>query len=139
MGEVPVLAHGRGAKLSQSAVCLTYLAERSGKFRPEGTTSGSSACAGSSSTTRRSTAFSVHYRFLKNFAPAPNPGEALLLGRFGGNLAIVNQRLGKAPYLLGARPTIADISLTGYVYYPVDEFGFDVAKDHPNMGPWMDA
>jgi glutathione S-transferase len=35
MGEVPVLAHGE-RKLSQSAVCLTYLAERSGKFRPEG-------------------------------------------------------------------------------------------------------
>src|SRR3954462_4487109 len=34
MGEVPVLAHGE-RKLSQSAVCLTYLAERSGKFRPE--------------------------------------------------------------------------------------------------------
>src|SRR5256885_6787164 len=35
MGEVPVLAHGK-KKLSQSAVCLTYLAERSGKFAPQG-------------------------------------------------------------------------------------------------------
>ena len=35
MGEIPVLDHG-GRKLSQSAVCLTYLAKRSGKFRPEG-------------------------------------------------------------------------------------------------------
>ncbi len=34
MGEVPVLVHG-DKKLSQSGVCLTYLAERSGKFRPE--------------------------------------------------------------------------------------------------------
>ena len=33
MGEVPVLVHG-GKKLSQSGVCLTYLANRSGKFRP---------------------------------------------------------------------------------------------------------
>ena len=34
MGEVPVLAH-QGKKLSQSGVILTYLADRSGQFRPE--------------------------------------------------------------------------------------------------------
>ena len=35
MGEVPVLGH-QGKKLSQSGVILTYLADRSGQFRPEG-------------------------------------------------------------------------------------------------------
>src|SRR5262245_44701884 len=35
MGEVPVLVHGTRT-LSQSAVILTYLAEHSGKFKPEG-------------------------------------------------------------------------------------------------------
>src|SRR5262249_51833493 len=35
MGEVPVLVHG-AKKLSQSGVILTYLAERSGKFQPNG-------------------------------------------------------------------------------------------------------
>jgi glutathione S-transferase len=71
--------------------------------------------------------------------PAPNSGgEAFLLGRIGGNLAIVDKRLAKAPYLLGARPTIADISLAGYFYYPPDEFGFDIAKDHPAIGAWME-
>jgi glutathione S-transferase len=33
MGEAPVLVHG-AKKLSQSGVILTYLADRSGKFRP---------------------------------------------------------------------------------------------------------
>jgi glutathione S-transferase len=33
MGEVPVLVHG-ARKLSQSGVCLSYLAQRSGKFAP---------------------------------------------------------------------------------------------------------
>src|SRR5271156_2840505 len=36
MGEVPVLAHA-GKKLSQSGVILSYLAERSGKFKPDDT------------------------------------------------------------------------------------------------------
>src|SRR3954454_14291469 len=35
MGEAPVLFH-HGRKLTQSGVCLTYLAERSGKFAPTG-------------------------------------------------------------------------------------------------------
>jgi Glutathione S-transferase, N-terminal domain len=35
MGEVPVLVHG-SRKLSQSGVILTYLAERCGKFQPDG-------------------------------------------------------------------------------------------------------
>ena len=35
MGEVPVLVHG-DKKLTQSGVILTYLAERSGKFKPRG-------------------------------------------------------------------------------------------------------
>src|SRR5499426_4375258 len=34
MGEAPVLVHG-AKKLSQSGVCLTYLADSSGKFRPD--------------------------------------------------------------------------------------------------------
>ena len=33
--------------------------------------------------------------------------------------------------MLGERPTIADISLVAYLYYPPEEFGFDIAKDYP--------
>jgi glutathione S-transferase len=61
-----------------------------------------------------------------------------LKGRIDGNLAILNKRLEKAPFLLGSRPTIADLSLCAYLYYPVEEFGFDIRKDHPAIGPWLD-
>ena len=33
--------------------------------------------------------------------------------------------------MLGDRPTIADVSLVAYLYYPAEEFGFDIAKEHP--------
>ena len=36
------------------------------------------------------------------------------------------------------KPTIADISMTGYLYYPAEEFGFDIAKDHPAIGAWLE-
>ena len=78
-------------------------------------------------------------RFLKNFAkPAGDPAVlAFLKGRIDGNLAIVNKRLSDRQFLLGNRPTIADVSMTGYLYYPADEFGFDIAKDHPAIGSWL--
>ena len=59
MGEAPVLVHG-ARKLSQSAVILTYLAERTGRFSRRATTHGLKRCAGSFSTIRRSMASSDH-------------------------------------------------------------------------------
>ena len=63
---------------------------------------------------------------------------SFLKARIDNNLAIVDKRLAKAPYVLGARPTIADLSLTAYLYYPAEEFGFDIAKEYPHIGAWMD-
>ena len=48
----------------------------------------------------------------------------------------VDQR--KAPFLLGGQPTIADISLAGYLYYPAEEFGFDIGAQHKNIGAWRE-
>jgi glutathione S-transferase len=41
-------------------------------------------------------------------------------------------------FILGERPTIADISLVAYLYYPAEEFGFDIAAAHPSIGKWLD-
>ena len=78
------------------------------------------------------------YRFLKNLAPKPDPGGmAFLKGRIDNALGIVDKRLAKAPYVLGERPTIADISLVAYLYYPPEEIGFDIANDYPAIGSWL--
>src|ERR1700722_3217397 len=138
MGEVPVLVHG-DKKLSQPGVCLTYLADRTGKFKPEGEEERLEALRWIIFDNQKVSGFLGPYRFLRNFAPARDPGaEAFLKGRLTGNLGIVNKRLANAPYLLGARPTIADISLAGYMYYPPEEFGFDIAKDYPAFGAWTE-
>jgi glutathione S-transferase len=139
MGEAPVLAHG-AKKLSQSGVILTYLARRSGKYRPDGEDEELEALRWIIFDNQKVNGFLGPFRFLKNFAkPAGDPAVlAFLKGRIDGNLAIVNKRLEKAPFLLGDRPTIADVSLAGYLYYPVEEFGFDIGKDHPAIGAWRD-
>jgi glutathione S-transferase len=137
MGEVPVLVHGE-RKLSQSAVCLTYLAARSGRYQPQGEDERLECLRWLMFDNQKVNGFLGPYRFLRNFAPARDPGaEAFLKGRLDNNLAIVDKRLGKAPFLLGERPTIADISMAGYLYYPVEEFGFDIANDFPAIGAFM--
>jgi glutathione S-transferase len=138
MGEVPVLVHG-ARKLSQSGVILTYLAERSGKLLPQGDDERLEALRWIIFDNQKVNGFLGPYRFLKNFArPAGDPAVLnFLKGRIDGNLAIVNQRLEKAPFILGERATIADISLVAYLYFPAEEFGFDIAKEHPAIGAWL--
>jgi glutathione S-transferase len=137
MGEAPVLVHGE-KKLSQSGVILTYLARRSGKFLPQGEDEELESLRWIIFDNQKVNGFLGPFRFLKNFAPKPGDPAvmAFLKGRIDGSLAIVNKRLEKKPFLVGDRPTIADVSLAGYLYYPADEFGFDVQREHPAIGAW---
>jgi glutathione S-transferase len=139
MGEAPVLAHG-GRKLTQSGVILTYLARRSGKYLPQGEDEELEALRWIIFDNQKINGFLGPYRFLRNFAkPAGDPAVlAFFKGRIDGNLAIVNKRLDGRKFLLGDRPTIADVSLAGYFYYPPEEFGFDIGKEHPAIGAWRE-
>ena len=137
MGEAPVLVHGT-RKLSQSGVCLTYLAEHSGKFLPQGEDERLECLRWLLFDNQKVNGYLGPYRFLKNFAPKPDPGGmAFLKPRIDNALGILDKRVAKGPYILGARPTIADISLVAYLYYPPEEFGFDIAADYENIGAWL--
>jgi len=70
MGEVPVLVHG-DKKLSQSGVCLTYLAKRSGKFKPEGEDEELEALRWMIFDNQKVNGFLGPYRFLRCFAKPP--------------------------------------------------------------------
>jgi glutathione S-transferase len=138
MGEVPVLVHG-AKKLSQSGVILTYLAERTGRFEPQGEDARLEALRWIIFDNQKVNGFLGVYRFLRNFARPPGDPAVLafLKARIDGNLAIVDKRLSAAPFVLGNEPTIADISLVAYLYYPAEEFGFDLAAQHKNIGAWL--
>ena len=139
MGEVPVLVHGT-RKLTQSGVCLTYLAELTGKFAPQGEDQRLEALRWIIFDNQKVNGFLGPYRFLRNFAKPPGDPAVLafLKGRIDGNLAIVEKRLETRSFMLGERPTIADISLVAYLYYPAEEFGFDIAGTHPPIAKWLD-
>jgi glutathione S-transferase len=139
MGEAPVLAHGE-KKLAQSGVILNYLAKRSDKFLPQGEDEELEALRWIIFDNQKVNGFLGPYRFLKNWAkPLGDPAVlGYLKGRIDASLGIINKRLEGRKFLLGDRPTIADVSLAGYLYYPAAEFGFDIAKDHPSIGAWLD-
>jgi len=139
MGEVPVLVHGK-KKLTQSGVILTYLSDLTGKFKPLGEDEKLEALRWIIFDNQKVNGFLGPFRFLKNFAkPAGDPAVlAFMKGRFDSALGIVNKRLTGRQYLVSEKPTIADVSMTAYLYYPAEEFGFDIAKDHPAIGAWLE-
>jgi glutathione S-transferase len=139
MGEVPVLDHN-GKRLTQSGVILTYLADRSGKFKPQTEDERLEALRWIIFDNQKLNGYLGPYRFLRNFAkPAGDPAAmAFLKGRIDNSLGILDKRLAHAPFVLGDHPTIADISLVGYLYYPAEEFGFDIAGTYPNIAAWLE-
>jgi glutathione S-transferase len=139
MGEAPVLVDGK-KKLSQSGVILTHLARKTGQYLPKGEDEELEALRWIIFDNQKVNGFLGPFRFLKNFAPkAPDPAVMTFMkGRIDAALAIVNKRLEKSPFLIGDKPTIADISMAGYLYYPTEEFGFDIRKDHPAIDKFLD-
>ena len=59
-----------------------------------------------------------------------------LRGRVETAYGIVDKHLASQPFLVGRSPTIADVSLSGYVFYPVEESGLDIERQFPNIGAW---
>jgi glutathione S-transferase len=133
-----VLVHGK-KKLSQSGVILTYLARRSGKFLPQGEDEELECLRWLLFDNQKVNGYLGPFRAIKNYTPKPDAAVLeFLKGRFTNSLGIVNKRLKTAPYLLGERPTIADVSLAGYLFYPAEEFGFDIGADYPAIGAWRE-
>lgn len=139
MGEAPVL-ETMGQQLTQSGAILLYLAEMTDRFAPQDDRERHEALRWILFDNHKFTSYLATYRFLKALAPTP-PDPAVLAffkGRFDGALAIVERHLGGSAFIVGDEPTIADFSLSGYVFYPVEEHGYDWAKTHPNTHAWIE-
>jgi glutathione S-transferase len=138
MGEAPVLVHG-AKKLTQSGVILTYLARHSGQYGPRNEDEELEILRWILFDNQKVNGFLGPYRFLKDWAKPPGNPVVMefLKGRVINALSIVDKRLAGRAFILGERASIADISLVGYLYYPPEEFGFDVAGDFKNIGAWL--
>jgi glutathione S-transferase len=139
MGEAPVLEFD-GRKLTQSGVILTYLSEMTDQFAPENEAERMEALRWILFDNHKFTSYLATYRFLKAFAQPPPDASVLafLKTRFDAAAAIVDKHLAKSRFMVGDKPTTADFSLAGYVFYPVEEHGYDWAKTHPGIHAWTE-
>lgn len=138
MGEVPVLDDG-DRRLTQSGVILTYLSERHGAFCGRTPDDRLEVLRWLLFDNHKFTSYFASYRFMKAFGPsAPDPAVMnWLRGRLDNAFGIVDKHLRERPYLVGDEATIADMSLSGYLFYPTEESGFEIAGRFPNVSSWI--
>jgi glutathione S-transferase len=134
MGEVPVLVHD-GRTLTQSAVILRHIARTTGKL------------GGSDEDEvlrwlfwdnhKLSTQIGMT-RFQMNFqAPEKRPHDAIAFfqGRLRAAYTVLEGHLAGRDWVEGTAPSIADLSLCGYLFYP-EPFGF-ARTDWPAIDTWL--
>jgi glutathione S-transferase len=138
MGEVPVLEDGT-RRLTQSGAILTYLAAKHGEYGGGTDEERYEVLRWLFFDNHKFTSYFGTYRFMKAFAPtAPDPAVmAFLKNRIDAAYGVVDKHLAGRQYLVGSAPTIADFSLTGYLFYPVEESGYHVAGRFPNITAWV--
>ncbi|WP_213307975.1 glutathione S-transferase family protein [Paraburkholderia sacchari] len=137
MGEVPVLEHA-GNTLTQSGVILDYLADRLGTFAAQNENEKREILRWILFDNHKFTSYIASYRYFRSFATTPQHPEVqkFLKGRAEAAYSIVETHLAQNEYIVGKRPTIADLSLAGYVFYPAEETGFDLPSAYPNIARW---
>jgi glutathione S-transferase len=139
MGEIPVLEDGE-RRLTQSGAILTYLAEKYGRFGGDTEDDKLDVLRWLLFDNHKFTSYFGTYRFMKSFASAA-PDQAVmafLKGRIDGAYAIVDKYLQTHEYLVGSSPTIADFSLSGYLFYPDEETRLDWRARFPSIAAWVE-
>jgi glutathione S-transferase len=137
MGEAPVLEDG-ARRLTQSGVILQYLAGKHGRFGGATPDEKLEVQRWLFFDNHKFTSYFATYRFMVAFAAsAPDPAVvAFLKTRIDGAYGIVDKHLAAHDYLVGAAPSIADFSLSGYVFFPVAESGYDIEARFPAIAAW---
>ncbi|GIL02424.1 MAG: glutathione S-transferase [Alphaproteobacteria bacterium] len=139
MGEVPVLVdHGEGdLTLSQSGVILHHLADRTGRFGPQTGAEQREVLRWMLWDNHKLTSYIATYRFLRKFAGKEGaPETEFMKGRALAALKLFEGHMAGRDWVAADRPTIADISCCGYLFWPAD-FGADW-HDYPGIAAWLD-
>jgi glutathione S-transferase len=139
MGEVPILEYD-GKSLTQSAAIMIHLSERHGQFGGNGEDERLETLRWLFFDNHKFTSYFATLRFMKSFSPAePDPAVMKFLrGRIDNAFGIVEKHLANRDYMVGSQPTIADMSLCGYLYYPAEESGYDIPRQYPAMAKWLE-
>jgi glutathione S-transferase len=134
LGEVPVLEHA-GRRITQSGVILHYLAERTGRFGPANDEEAREIWRWILFDNHKFTSYLATLRFMVGLQKTgETPVTEFLRGRALGAFGIVEKHLAERDFIAAGRPTLADISMVGYLYF-TEETGIDRAA-FPNINAW---
>lgn len=137
MGEVPVLEHG-ARRLGQSAVILDYLAQHFGRFGWSSEDERREILRWLLFDNHKLTSYTATLRFMLALAKTgENEVTAFLRQRSRTALAVLDAHLATNDFAVANRPTIADISMCGYLFWP-DEIGLSWTDEFPNIGRWLE-
>ena len=140
MGEVPVLELDDGKKITQSGVILTMLAEQRGRFGGNDADEKREILRWLFFDNHKFTSYFATWRFMKAFAAkAPDPAVAAFLkSRIDSAFFVVEKHLTGRQYIVGDALTVADMSLSGYLFFSADESGYVLEERFANLAAWRD-
>ena len=137
MGEIPVLEE-EGLQLTQTAPILLRLAKRFMRFGGPGEEEAFEILRWLFWDNHKLTSYMATYRFLRAFTPSPDPSVlAFMRKRIDGCLRIAERHFQSRSFVIGDQATVADISMIGYLCFPPDESGYDLAGSHPAVSAWI--
>ncbi len=137
MGEIPVLEED-GARLTQTGPILLRLAERHGRFGGRDERERFEVLRWLFWDNQKLSGFMAAYRYRRAFTPAPDPQvQAYLRGRVDDFLGILAGEVAARPFIAGDTPSVADLSMCGYLLFPKEEAGYDLAADYPAVQAWL--
>lgn len=137
MGEIPVLEED-GVRLTKTAPILLRLAGKYGRLGGEDESERFEVLRWLFWDNHKLTSYLATYRFQRTFTPSPDPAVlAYFRKRLDDFLGILDGHVKDRPFVIGARPTIADLSLSAYLSFPKEETGYDLPASHPSVAAWL--
>jgi glutathione S-transferase len=139
MGEAPVLVHHRQGgdfTLSQSGAILLYLARHFGRFGHENEQEEYEILRWVLFDNHKFTSYTATARFMGHFLKKSDaPETQFLKARAVGAWKVLETHLAGRQWVAADRPTIADLSLCGYLFWP-DQIGMN-RDEYPNIAAWL--
>jgi glutathione S-transferase len=137
LGEIPVLEED-GQRFTQTAPTLLRLAQRYGRFVGQDEQEQFEILRWLFWDNHKLTGYMATYRLQRVFTPSPNPDVLKFLkNRLDDYLGILERHLSDQSFVIGERPTVADLSMLGYLHFPKEETGYDFASSHPSINRWL--
>lgn len=139
MGEAPILVHHREGgdfSLAQSGAILEYLAAHFGRFGPKTEDEKYEILRWLFWDNHKLTSYTATYRFQTFFLKKTDTVSEFFFARAKSAWKLLDAHLQDHAFLVGDRPTIADLSVCAYLCWP-EQIGMD-RVDYPHISAWLE-